>query len=469
MLILAMALPWLCGAMLLRACWSDDVAGRGWLCVGYGYVLGSTVTALLLMLQGSLGLPLRVEGLLVLCGIGAIVGFKRMSPRHRKLPSVQWSSLKWPMRILLIWLGIRSLSLAIELVDNGLFGWDAWSTWAFRARVWVESGTLIPFVAPDPWLLDRSLDSMPLPAAHYPKLVSLIAAWPSLAFGAWNESIALMPWFFLYVALAFGVYGQCRLWGASPLVALITAWLISSVPLVGGQIALAGYADIWLSVTVGFAFMSFLLWVRDRDLRQGVLAVTLIAIGTFVKAEGLVWSGLFLFAFAAVWLRPQGWYWLSSASIGALLLLWVSGGLSFELPVLGLVELSLDRVSTASTGAFEFSRQQGVLYPLLVHLFVFDTWHLLMYVVLLAIIWRASLLPRLLTDQSREMVWERAALFWVLTACFAFYILFFWTSASEWVRLGTSVNRIMLHFAVALVFWLQCLWTTRIHARPSEA
>jgi hypothetical protein len=104
-----------------------------------------------------------------------------------------------------------------------------------------------------------------------------------------------------------------------------------------------------------------------------------------------------------------------------------------------------------------------------VHLFVFDTWHLLMYVVLLAIIWRASLLPRLLTDQSREMVWERAALFWVLTACFAFYILFFWTSASEWVRLGTSVNRIMLHFAVALVFWLQCLWTARIHARPSEA
>jgi hypothetical protein len=46
----------------------------------------------------------------------------------------------------------------------------------------------------------------------------------------------------------------------------------------------------------------------------------------------------------------------------------------------------------------------------------------------------------------------------VLGAIAAFYVLFFWTPAAEWVRLGTSGNRIMLHFAPALVFWLMTLW-----------
>ena len=444
--------------------WPDDLPGRGWFCLGYGYVIGALLAALLLMLQGVFGFSLHVEGLLVLFGAGLFVGLTRLRSLGVALrfPSTDWASVQWPLLALLAWLLIRGLSLALELFDHGLYAWDAWSTWAFRARVWTEAGELIPFVTPDVWLADRSINSMALPAAHYPKLISLVAAWSALAYGSWNEWASLLPWLLLYPALAFGLYGQCRLWGSSPMVSATTVWLVLSLPLVGGQIALAGYADIWLSVTLGFAFMSFLLWVRDRDARQGILTMALIIFSAMIKSEGLVWGLIFLAAFVGVWLKPSGWLWLLSGLLAAIVALQVSGGFALELPIIGALELSLDRVYTTSTGAFEFTAQQGVLPPLLVHLFVFDTWHLLMTLIVGAVVWRVRVLPSLLRDSSPTGAWERAALIWVLSAFAAFYVLFFWTSASEWVRLGTSGNRIILHFAVALVFWLQCLWTAHI-------
>ena len=443
--------------------------------MGYGYVLGVAAAVALLALQDILGLPLGAGwSLLLFCAVS--LGLcQRLWTRHRDLLRVgsaailpkdlpRWSRVAFGC--LAGWVLIRGVSLAIELLAQGLYAWDAWSTWIFRARVWVEAGKLTPFVAPEVWLSRPTEDLMALPAAHYPKFVSLVAAWPVLALGRWSETVALLPWLLLYPAMAAGLYGQCRIWGASPVVALVTTWLFLSLPLVGGQIALAGYADIWLATFIGFAFMSFLRWARDGDVIQGVLALALVIGAAFIKAEGLVWGFIFVLAALTVVVRARTW-WMIAAGLGlAAFALAFSGGVSFELPAIGQVDLALNRVYSERTGAFEFALQNGVLRPLLVHLFVFDTWHLLMVTVVGGLVWSVhSLMVRPTTVER----WARTALVWVLVSAAAFSVLFFWTSASEWVRLGTSGNRIILHFSMAFVFWLQCLWTSRSHLSPNGA
>jgi hypothetical protein len=171
-----------------------------------------------------------------------------------------------------------------------------------------------------------------------------------------------------------------------------------------------------------------------------------------------VWAAFFVPALLTRWLGTRGWLALFAGAGAVILAVGLSGGIAWDLPLIGRLELSLDRVYTPMTGAFEFIAQQDVLRPLLVHFFVFDTWHLLLLAVYVALV-----LQIVQAADSRRTLepWQRAALAWVLSAVAGFYLLFFWTPAAEWVRLGTSVNRILLHFAPALVFWLQCLWVMR--------
>jgi hypothetical protein len=324
----------------------------------------------------------------------------------------------------------------------------------------------VPFVFPDAWLADRNAGAQALGAAHYPTLVSLLSAWPALIVGRWYEAMANLPWLGLFPALAAGLYGLARQWGLGVATALIGAWALLSLPLVGGQIALAGYADIWLATVLGFAFAAALLAQRSGDRRFLILALVLAVSGVFIKAEGLVWLAFFV----PMWLVYQwglkGWIALAVIVAAAVGLLAATGGLEFAVPGLGPVSLSLDRVATGRTGVFEFVAQEGVLTPLIVHLFVFDTWHLLVPLLLLAL---AGSIGSLARDDNGLLAerWQQAAFIWVLSAVAAFYLLFFWTPAAEWVRLGTSGNRIMLHFAPALVFWFMTLWHS-IERRPAS-
>lgn len=468
--LLAVSLPSLLGALLVGRLIAAGRVGRGPLIWGYGYLLGHTLLASALGVQGVWFGTLAPWPMLGLTALGTLLLLRRPFQSRGWESGLEVLSIarakEWffesPVKhglilFLWVWLGLRWISLAIEHGALGVYGFDAFSTWLYRARVWVEAQALVSFVPPEVWLADRSGEALALPAAHYPMLVSLIAAWPALVVGDWIEWTATIPWLGLWVALGLGLYGQARQWGVPALPALIGVWALLAAPLVGSQAAIAGYADLWLAAALGFSFMAFLQWARDRDARQGVLAVLCVVAVLSMKAEGLVWAALFVPAWVAGVLGWRGWLCLGLALAAVLAGLAVTGGVAFTLPGVGLFELSLDRVASPMTGVFEFVAQDNVLRPLLVHLFVFGTWHLLVGV------WLATLLVCLISffRQDRGLLaqpWQRAALVWVLAAMAAFYLLFFWTSAAEWVRLGTSGNRIMLHFAPALVFWSLTIW-----------
>jgi hypothetical protein len=461
--ILAIAAPAAAMAFFIKWWFPGRRDGLWPLALSVGYVTGVLAAAALIGFQGKLIGTLSPWALLFFW-VAVASAFAVKLERRGDFAVVGLAITKdwrtpavWVPAVVLVWLLLRFVSLAIEQWSLGLFGWDAFSTWSYRARVWVETGRWVPFVFAEEWLSDRSAGSQALGAAHYPTLVSLVSAWPALVVGGWNEAVANLPWLGLFPAIGAGLYGFARQWGLGATAALIGTWSCLSLPLVGGHVALAGYADLWLALLLGFAFASALLAQRDGDRRYAVLAILLAVAGVFIKAEGLVWLSFFIPMWLVYRFGLKGWLAVVGIVAAAVSVLSLTGGLEFSLPGLGPVAISLDRVVTGRTGMFEFIAQEGVLMPLIVHLFVFDTWHLLVPLLLIALVASVGSLAR---DDNGLLAerWQQAALVWVLSAVAAFYVLFFWTPAAEWVRLGTSGNRIMLHFVPALVFWLMTLW-----------
>ncbi|MEA1052532.1 hypothetical protein U5801_22380 [Lamprobacter modestohalophilus] len=503
-LAFALLLPWLAATLWLQILWrgpqprqlpQHTTAGRWPMLLGYGYILGALLSAALLYFTGISGLPLSVwPALLVisLFAFGAVWLIRNpsalpilapqqaaqhhsglnpqtaqsetdaslrdtavspsvhasppshassseqgMTPGRTALPQTQSTMPAWQWVIftaLLISVGIRLTGLALELWWQPLFPWDAWTTWGVRARVWTELHSLVPFIAPEVWLADPDSPAYTIEAYDYPLTVSLLAAWPALAYGDWNESVAKLPWLGCALALALAFYGQVRRWGGSPLAAMIFIWGLFSLPLLNSHIALAGYADLWMATLVGLAFMAFAHWARARVWRDGLLAVVLVICLPLIKEEGAVWAALFLPALIAYWLPSRWWLVIAAVALGAVLLALVATDLEQVLPMLNGFTLEY----------------QGAWRPIWEHLFVRSSWHLFAMLMLLTL--TLAIVQELLGITPQPQY--RSALAWVLAVLTGFYILFFWTVAAQWAAMGTSINRVLIQFVPAFIFWM---------------
>lgn len=472
MVVLAVTLPWLAGMLWLRHWWHTPGSGIWSLASGYGYLFGMFGITLSLRLEAAFGMPLHALGPMVLAGLlglGAAVLLWHKSNTdsaargHRLARTVKlgrfsdaspavprWQNFAFVL--LCLWLATRLIGLAMEVWWQPLYPWDAWTIWAARARVWTELQELVPFVSPEFWLGEPLKRHYTLPAWGYPLTVSLFAAWPPLAMGGWNETAANLPWLGAGLALALGFYGQARIWGAPRLTAMVFLWLLLSLPMLNTQIALAGYADLWQALALGFAFMAFLHWSRSGDRRQGLLALLCLVICIAIKQEGLVWVLLFLPALLTARLRLWGLLLVAAVAGIGWLTLWALGGIGFNLPGMGNVWLGPDRILLPGLGEFNFA-YHDVWEPVLRHTFLYSNWHLLPYLVILALCTAAWQIW-----QQPDLRWQRAGLTWALASLGAIQVLFFWTSAYLWAVQATSINRVMLHFAPALVFWMMTVW-----------
>lgn len=456
---MALLLPWLAMALCLRVVWVEPAPGRWPLLLGYGYLLGMIGISGLLWLEGTLGsslrsgMPLTISGLLLTAAlILLILGRSAPGPvRHPANEQVTfWQGLIFAL--ILTWVVVRWGGLVLEIWWQPLFPWDAWTTWGARAKVWSELQTLVPFVSPGAWLADKSGTLHTISAWNYPVTISLVAAWPSLVLGNWNETSANLPWLGAGVALGLGFYGQARLWGASPLTSLVFVWLVLSIPLLNTHIALAGYADLWMATAYGLALMAFLQWVRTNDKRQGLLALLLMLICIAIKREGLVWVALFIPALLGARLGRISLLILVGALLSLGGLLWILGGIAFEVPGLGAIRLSGEILQLPLVGEIRLENH-APWEPVFRHYFLYSNWHLFSYLVILSLVAASVSLWR-----YPNQAWQRAGLIWALGSLMALYFLFFWTDAYLWAVKATSINRLLLHFMPAFMFWILTVW-----------
>ena len=471
---LALGLPWLAGALWVSSGRGRDGRPGGWpLALGYGYVLGMLAVTLLLRAQAALGWRLDATAPLVILTLVALAGGwrrwrRRGSNRSQSEEGDERVGIQFPLphswgrglgrgglprwqwllfALLLGWLGWRFATLAQELWLRPLYPWDAWTTWAVRPRVWAELRELVPFVAPPIWLADPTGSVYTIEAWTYPLTVPLLALWPTLAFGAWNETAANLPWLGAALALGCGFYGQVREWGASPLIALIFTWLLLSLPLLDTHIALAGYADFWLATVLGLAVIAFWQWAHTGDRGQGLLAVLLALACPLIKLEGAVWLLLLIPALLVVWLRG----WPLRIVVAAVVILgigwWAVGGVAFTLPGLGAYRLTPALIQAPPLGTFNLG-YRGSWDPVVQNFFILANWHLFWYLAL-----SVAGLAALAVIRYPVERWQRAQLVFIGFSLSALFVLFFMTDAQRWAEQYTSINRVFLDFIPAFLFW----------------
>ncbi|QGU33813.1 hypothetical protein [Thermochromatium tepidum] len=458
---LSLLLPWLAGALLLRRLWPDKSPGSWPLVLGYGYWLALFVGAMLLYPLSILGL--RVAFWVLMLGFALVLGWtlRGLHPSGREVfqsfRSV-WArdarelGARLLFALLLGWIGLRFAVLALEVWWQPLYPWDAWTTWAVRARVWSELGRLVPFVAPEVWAGEGTGAVYTIEAWNYPALVSYLALWPTLAAGGWNETAANLPWLGAAMALALGFYGQARLWTDSAPASLAALWGLISLPLLDTHVALAGYADLWLAGALGLSLMAFMQWTRTGDRRQAALCLALAATWPLLKLEGAAWLVLLVPAWMLVQVR-RPWISLSliAAAVLGLGLAWLIG-LRLELPIIGLIEISAEAIQLPLIGRLELGYHDT--WAAFARTFWgLENWHLLGYLLLIGLIVAIGRVVR-----GERAPWLVSGLALVLGSLLLLWGLFFLTDAHRWAEQGTSLGRLLLHFVPFYVFFLLTLW-----------
>jgi hypothetical protein len=436
-LLLVLLLPVAVGTIFVRRLLGEAAGPAPWvISLGFGYFIGVLSAAGLIGLQGRWGFGLSPWPLMLVMALGLALALWRFPTRLR--PTFVIPPASKPERIvfaiLLLWIVARLGLLGFESLRQPLLTWDAWTTWFLRAKVWVELGEWVPFVAPEVWLSGTISNAHTTPAWNYPPLVSWIGALPAIGFGEWSDNIAGLPWFGCGVALGLGVYGSLRVLGYGVVIALAPVALILTLPLLDSHIALSGLADIWITATLALAFCAFLLAARSNDFRYVLLVASMLLFCILAKREGIVWAALVIPAVLAV--RSQRWM-LAVTCVGLLGLLVVA--------MIGEVRLPL-------VGTFQFA-YQGSWRSLLVQTLSFGSWHVLIPGFVATLVLAVKSHRSWSIDRSM-----RGAAVWVGGSVLLLYFLFFWTDAAAWAELGTAVSRLILHFAAVWVLWMLLIW-----------
>jgi hypothetical protein len=434
----------LCGIVAGRSVWHGRMAavlGTGWL-VGVFIAAfaaswlgqGDTVNVFAAASPWLLGFAILVW---------AVVAIRRRWARRVDVPpasavageahaSIALRALWWLLGVAIV---LRLLLLGDEASLRPVFPWDAWSAWSLKPKSWLLLGQAEPYVSMADWLGDAASAARTAATWHYPELLAWIQVWFASSAGGWNEPLVNLAWCGALAAFALAAYGYWRGLGLNAALAMGLVYALVSLPLIDAHVALAGYADLWIAVTLGLATLAWSRWLVAREPGQWLLGAGLALCLPAIKLEGAIW----LVAFAAVVildLLPARWRWRIAGGFAIVFVLGLAvGGFSLPIPGLGWVRIAWGEVGIPAIPAFDLS-WRPVGGAMLASLFTLPNWHLLWY-----------LLPLLVALRWRVLVRDHAArllgLLVLLQLVFLFG-LFFFTSASAWAEDFTSANRLIL-------------------------
>ncbi len=445
-------------ALSARSRWAFDVPAA----IGAGWLIGVFVAAGCARLAAladtahafSRALPWYVA-IGIAAWIAAIVRLRRVQAESAT-PIAAVSTLSrvlwW---LLLAWIVFRFLVIGDEASLRPVFPWDAWSAWSIKPKTWFLTGYVEPYVSMFDWLshTDRALRTAA--SWSYPELLAWVQLWFASAAGAWNEPLVDLAWCGALAAFAFAAYGYWRALGLVPWIALALVYGLVSLPLIDAHVALAGYADLWVALTLGLATLAWTRWLIGREPRQLALATAMALCLPVIKLEGMVWLISFCAVVALDLVPPRR----------RRLVLWgIPSVLIASAFVAALVSAHAGRnwIEIPSLGTFALA-WHGVGGAMVASLFTLPNWHLLWYVV-----------PVLLVVRRRRFRDDRAArmLGLMLLIDFAFlFALFFLTTASAWAQDFTSANRLILQlvpsvFALAAVLLRPMTERDEVSAAP---
>jgi len=193
--------------------------------------------------------------------------------------------------VTVVCLGVATIQvgMACWLAARAPFGaWDAWSFWAFKARMFAAGGPR-PGYFRDPLTILTHPD-YPLNAPLAEAALLRVAGNPGVVLAALIGPVCLAALLLLLYA------GLARLYGPAPAALAVAA--LSCIPELPRQAA-SGNADVPLAMYCGAATLYLLSWWRLRRPSDVVLMALLAGGGAWTKKEGLPIALLLLAACAA--------------------------------------------------------------------------------------------------------------------------------------------------------------------------
>ncbi|MFN4262977.1 MAG: hypothetical protein ACK4IT_05005 [Thioalkalivibrionaceae bacterium] len=479
----------------LRLLSVEQTGDRPWrlvlLALGYGAPLGWGITIGLMALGATAGFgfqALPIASLLGAIGIALIAGAWRHSGRQnnaepcggaldesgpcspvtvRAAPSQRsegppqtvgstlLKSLLWLLLALII---LRVSGLAVEVSLRPVFAWDAWYAWSIKAKHLFYADQFVIFSPLGNWLRAAPDELIyQTGAPQYPLFVSLLQTYMAAGLGLWHDAYVNLPWLTMLIAAATALYAQARLAGATPLTAVVAAYLLVSLPMVGIHTMLGGYADLWLGLVFGLFLTALILaWVQ-RDWRQAALAILLLPLLVSIKKTEPTALVLISLIPAVIWaLRPAlgraFWPLIAVAAVVGGFLVFTDAGQAWLAQVVSPRILpSLENIA-------------GVIAVFWVATMAHASWHLALPFILAAI--AALAIPAVRRDSIIQLL-----------AIFTIGALLLFTMAYSGDRLFgnienfTVANRGLLYIAVPMSLWfaltLQRVIEWALTPRPS--
>jgi len=361
-LLFALLLPYAIGDALLAACVRDGRAWREpgifpWL-AGAAWIVGAFLLTLVMRGVAMAGLPfsvasIGVPGLAIVTAAGLLawrrngegwrdtIGIVRDGVAARDLAGAARAA--W--FVLLAWLALRAAMLLVEVVERPIYPWDAWSAWATKAKVYFAERTIVTFGDAAQWMAAAPgtwYDAAP----GQPATLPLVQAWIATAMGRFDDARVTLPWWLWFVALLLVTYGEARRRGVGRLPSLAAAWFAGSLPLMGAQVALAGYADLPTAAAFTLGALAGARAVRTRAPVDALAATLALAAAASMKTSGWVWVVIALPGLAAAALGPA-WTRRIAIAIPALAVGVVAVGARFTDLSIGPVSLAFDPVFAA--------------------------------------------------------------------------------------------------------------------------
>ena len=455
-LLLAIGLPWLAGSLLIRALPLSSSALPQSVVLGYGYFLGMLLVGLLLRLSDALGLGIGfVFPVALLLVISAAAYGKSRSNAAPSGPQGQhWRDLDRVTRALIVllvaYLVARYAQIWLDIMWRPLVAWDAWTNWAPKAKVWFYEGRLVDFVAPGKWLLAETWSEVrTLVTWRYPEAVPLSQLWMALAVGHWDDLSINLPWFFCAPALGLALFGQLRVVGVTSPLALSACAVLLMLPFFNVHTYLAGYADIWMAAWLCLAAMALWNHARRPDREQLWLFWISTVACTQIKVPGLPLA-LFLVAALVLSQLPARRFWiLLAASIvltGSIFLV----GIDWTVPGLGRIVVDGQGIMLPFIGEYQLEFHD-VSPAVLANIFLLGNWHILWYVLPVALLWLPGLAHR--SQVATGVV--------MLLSYFLVFGVFFFTGRYTDAVNYSSLSRATLYLVPLSIYWFAYLYAAR--------
>jgi hypothetical protein len=447
-LTLGWGVAWLVGiaivAALLRATLKRD-GTLAWT-IGCGYFAGAFVVTAWMRVLSFAGIAFSIASIALplVIATAALAWYARPAWRATSFSNSSTTrGERWVIYGVATWLAVRFVVLLLDVLFTPLYPWDAWIQWATKARVWYALGHIVPFARSDAWFAANGalwFDASP----NYPATVPLWQVWSSVALGRWDDALMNLPWWLTAVAFAVAIFGALRESGMRAPVAIIGAWIASSLPLANVHVALAGYADLPMAAYYALAAVAAWRWTQDRTFGNAVLALMLAIACVTIKTPGVVWAATLVPGVVLALLPRHG---PRIVAIGLAAVLLVLAVLAQTDPVVLGYRLHLDFAPAWQA--------------LIASLFLLGNWHLAWYVTIAATVigWKEIRAPAL---APLSVTVGAGALF--LLVAFAF------TNARNWVSDQTTINRALLHLVpLALVWTMLVLHAWYVRQRSSAA